>query len=450
MPKLLLVSPRWGKEIMKNHFQFPPLGLAMVAAVTTPDFEVQIVDENTQPPCTSQPADIVGFTAMTCQAPRAYELCKIFKERGVTTIIGGPHPSLLPEESKQYADSVVIGEGEEIWPQVLQDFKSGNLKPIYKSGLVDINSLPFPRRDLLRLDQYQQRFHTLQTTRGCPFDCEFCSVTTLFSRSYRVRPVDQVIQEVEAILATAEGRQHRRFFFVDDNIVANPRYAKELFKRLVPLRIQWASQGTITTFTKDDELLSLAKRSGCLTMFVGFESISEDNLIYVNKKFNRAGDYDANIRKIHKHGIGIIGSFIYGLEHDTPETFSNTVAWAQERGLEAANFSILTPYPGTRLCANMDAEKRVLSKDWSHYHALTEQVLFRHNTLSSEVLLEGTTWSWLKYYSWRSILGRILRSPRSGVRALPLILGYRRRATVLRRAQRAKGISMKRRPRFST
>jgi radical SAM superfamily enzyme YgiQ (UPF0313 family) len=450
MPKLLLVAPRWGKEVMKNHFQFPPLGLAMVAAVTPPDFEVQIVDENTEMLDTSQPADVVGLTAMTCQIPRAYELCKIFKERGITTVLGGSHPSLLPDESRQHADSVLIGEAEEVWLQMLEDFKSGSLKPAYKAGLVDIKALPFPRRDLLRLDQYQQRFHTLQTTRGCPFDCEFCSVTTLFSRSYRTRPSDHVIKEIETVLANAQGRRNRRFFFVDDNIVANPRYAKELFRKLIPLRIQWASQGTITTFTKDDELLDLAKRSGCITMFVGFESISEDNLIYVNKKFNRAEEYDSNIRKIHRHGIGIIGSFIYGLEHDTPETFASTVAWAQERGLEAANFSVLTPYPGTRLCATMDAEDRVLSKDWSQYHALTEEVLFRHKTLSSETLLEGTTWSWLKYYSWRSILGRMLRNPRSGIPALPLTLGYRRRATFLRRKQRDRRISLRSQPCPST
>lgn len=438
MPKLLLIAPRWGKEIMKNHFQFPPLGLAMVAAVTPPHFEVQIVDENVDPLDLTQPADLVGLTAMTCQALRAYELCKIFRDRGITTIMGGPHPSLLPDESQQHADSVLIGEAEEIWPQILRDFQSGNLKSSYKAGLVDIQSLPFPRRDLLKLGQYQQRFHTLQTTRGCPFDCEFCSVTTLFSRSYRMRPVDQVIQEVKEVLANAEGHCTRRFFFVDDNIVANPRYAKELFSKLIPLRIQWASQGTITTFSKDDELLALAKKSGCITMFVGFESIAEDNLIYVNKKFNRPKDYEANIRKIHKHGIGIIGSFIYGLEHDTHETFAKTVAWAQEKGLEAANFSVLTPYPGTRLCATMDAEDRVLSKNWSLYHALTEEVLFRHKTLSSETLLEGTTWSWLKYYSLRSILGRLFRNPRSGMSALPMILGYRRRAQVLRRKQREK------------
>ena len=446
MPKLLLIAPRWGKEIMKNHFQFPPLGLAMVAAVTPPDFEVQIIDENVEPLDTTLAADIVGFTAMTCQVPRAYELCKTYRERGVATVIGGSHPSLLPEESQQHADSVVIGEAEEIWPQVLQDFKSGTLKPTYKSGLVDIKALPFPRRDLLKLKGYQQKFHTLQTTRGCPFDCEFCSVTTLFSRSYRTRPVDQVIKEIEQVLASAEDRHTRRFFFVDDNIVANPRYAKELFSKLIPYRIQWASQGTITTFTKDEELLKLAKKSGCITMFVGFESISEDNLIYVNKKFNRANEYDTNIRKIHKHGIGIIGSFIYGLEHDTPDTFKNTVAWAQERGLEAANFSILTPYPGTRLCATMDAQNRVLSKDWSQYHALTEEVLFRHNTLSAETLLQGTAWSWLKYYSTWSILGRVLKSPRSGIRSLPMTLGYRRRAVALRRKLRKQRADIGRRP----
>jgi radical SAM superfamily enzyme YgiQ (UPF0313 family) len=435
MPRLLLIAPRWGKEIMRNHFQFPPLGLAMVAAVTPQNFDVEIVDENVQQLDLAQKVDLVGMTAMTCQAPRAYELAGLFRERGVPTVIGGPHPSLLPDESKTHVDSVVIGEAEEIWPKLIRDFELGNLKPVYKAGLVDITALPFPRRDLLKLDRYQTRFHTLQTTRGCPFDCEFCSVTTLFSRSYRTRPVDSVVKEIELILLKAKRRNDRLFFFVDDNIVANPRYAKELFRKLAPLRIRWASQGTITTFTKDDELLELARKSGCITMFVGFESISEENLIYVNKKFNRAEDYDQNIRKIHRRGIGIIGSFIFGLEHDDPKTFSTTVKWAQERGIEAANFSVLTPYPGTRLCAKMDQERRVLSKDWSQYHALTNQVLFRHQTLSAEVLLEGTAWSWIKYYSVPSILGRLLRAPRSGIRSLPLILGYRKRAVSLRQQQ---------------
>lgn len=436
MPKLLLICPKWGKEIMKNHFQFPPLGLAMVAAVTPPHYEIAIVDENIETLDLNQQPDVVGITAMTCQAPRAYELADIFRARAIPVVLGGPHPSLLPQEAQAHADSVVIGEAEEIWRQVLQDFESGQPKPIYRPGLVDINKLPFPRRDLLKLHRYQQRFHTLQTTRGCPFDCEFCSVTTLFSRSYRARPVDQVIQEIEAILAGAKSKKDRLFFFVDDNIVANPRYAKELFTRMASLKIRWASQGTITTFTKDDELLSLARRSGCVTMFVGFESISEENLLYVNKKFNRVDEYDSNIKKIHKHGIGIIGSFIYGLEHDKSTTFAATVEWAQRRAIEAANFSVLTPYPGTRLCAHMDKEGQVLTKDWSQYHALTDRVLFRHKTLSAETLLEGTAWSWLKYYSLPAILGRIVKSPHSCLRSLPMILGYRRRAVVLRRKKK--------------
>jgi radical SAM superfamily enzyme YgiQ (UPF0313 family) len=206
---------------------------------------------------------------------------------------------------------------------------------------------------------------------------------------------------------------------------------------MAPLKIRWASQGTITTFTKDEELLTLARKSGCVMMFVGFESVAPENLAYVNKTFNRPDQYDANIRKIHQHGIGIIGSFIYGLEHDTSTTFAATVEWAQRRAIEAANFSVLTPYPGTRMCARMDKEGTVLTKDWSQYHALTDRVLFRHKVLGAETLLDGTAWSWLKYYSLRAILARMLKSPRSCFRSLPLILGYRKRAVVLRRNRKS-------------
>ncbi|MGZ3437869.1 MAG: B12-binding domain-containing radical SAM protein [Polyangia bacterium] len=430
--RLLLIYPAWQRAIMKEHLQFPPLGLTMVAAMTPPEIEVAIVDENVEEIDLSQPADLVGISAMTCQAPRAYELAKIFRERGIPVVMGGHHASVVPDEAAKYVDAVVVGEVENQWAEVLADWKQGKLQKLYQSiKRPDLSKLPLPRRDLLKRQHYPI-FNTVQTTRGCPFDCEFCSVTTFFGRTYRVRPVEEVVAEVRAMTAGRKRRRDRLFFFVDDNIVANPKYAKALFRALIPLRIFWVSQGTITTFCKDEEVLDLAAKSGCLALLIGFESISAENLESINKSFNKGNQYADNIKKIHKRGIGILGSFIYGLDHDDETTFRKTVKFAQDNAIDAANFSILTPYPGTRLRKTFVDEGRLLGRDWSEYHAIANQVLIKHKTLSQEALLDGTVWSWRTYYSIPSILGRFVRSPRTVLRSLIVILSYRKRAVALK------------------
>jgi radical SAM superfamily enzyme YgiQ (UPF0313 family) len=432
---MLLIAPAWHRSIMKDHVQFPPLGLAAVAGATPPWAEVSILDENVEPVDFDFPADLVGLTAMTCQAPRAYEIAAEFRRRGVPTVMGGPHASLLPEEACRHVDSVVIGEAEEIWPEVVADAKAGTLAPVYRAKrLADLSKLPKPRRDLLRRSAYGI-FNTVQTTRGCPFDCDFCSVTTMFARSYRSRPVEDVVAEIEGMAAGARRKRDRLFFLVDDNIVAAPPYAKQLFRALIPLKIQWFSQGTITTFAKDDELLRLARKSGCIALFIGLESISAGNLTSINKSFNRLSEYESSISRIHRHGIGVLGSFIYGLEHDTEGTFDDTVAWAQRNALEGANFSVLTPYPGTRLARRLAERGLINSTDWRDYHALSNRVVFTHGCLSEEQLLRGTAESWIRYYSVGSLAGRFLRSPRSFLRILPVLLAYRRRAVNLPRGE---------------
>lgn len=438
--KVTLIAPGWQKAVQKAHIQFPPLGLAMVAASTPASDDVEIVDENVEPIDFDAATDLVGISGMTCQAPRAYEIAERYRSRGVPVIMGGHHASLLPEESMRHVDSVVIGEAEEIWPRVLEDVRGGRLERTYQaSEMPELSTLPLARRDLLKAKSYSI-FNTVQTTRGCPFDCEFCSVTTFFGRVYRTRPVEQVVAEVESVLAASGSRRgwrNRFFFFVDDNIVAKPKYAKDLFRALIPLKISWVSQGTITTFTQDDELLELAAKSGCRTLFIGLETVAEENLKSINKTFNRRRDYEANLAKIHRHGIGVLGSFIFGLEHDDETVFRRTVEFAQANAIDAANFSILTPYPGTRLAKRYARDNKIIERDWSHFHALTEHVLIEHERLSSQQLLGGTAWSWITYYSWRSILRRFLRSPRSVLRNLAIILGYRRRATVLKKAEKA-------------
>ena len=249
-----------------------------------------------------------------------------------------------------------------------------------------------------------------------------------------MRPVERVVAEVERLVRGKTRCCDRVIFFVDDNIVAVPRFAKELFRALIPLDISWVSQGTIHTFTSDDELLSLAAASGCLCLFIGLETVSTENLKSINKSFAKGHLYAENLAKIHRHGIGVLGSFIFGLEHDDERVFQRTVEFAQANAIEAANFSILTPYPGTRLAKRYEAAGKILSRDWSQYHALTDRVLIDHERLSADLLLRGTAWSWIRYYSMRAILGRLWKTPRTMLKNAVVVHSYRKRALALRRA----------------
>ena len=375
----------------------PPLNLAVIAALTPPDVEVTITDENITTIDIEKKVDLVGITVLTVTAKRAYEIADRYRAQGVKVIMGGIHVSLLPEEAAEHADSLVIGEAEDIWNTVIADFKANTLKNTYKAEKrPNLVNLPIPRRDLFDRSKYLAK-NTIFTTRGCPFDCSFCSVTTFFGRSYRCRPVEEIIAELKTL------PQNEIIVFMDDNIAGNVKFAKELFRALIPHKIRWISQCSIT-IAKDDELLKLAAESGCIDLFLGIESISPESLNAVGKKINKVEEYEESFRKIHSHGIAIHGFFIFGFDTDDEDIFKRTVDFARKNRLESAQFDILTPYPGTRFYDDIEEAGRLRHKEWDKYGY---ELVFEPREMPEETLKKWHTWSWRKFYSLPSIFQRI-------------------------------------------
>lgn len=415
-PKLLVISPAWdsgwwgGGKVLA-----PPLILPLLAGLTPSDIDVQLVDENVEEVDLNTHADWVAITCMTASAPRAYEIADAFRERGIPVIMGGIHPTVLPDEAARHADAVVIGEAEPVWKEVIVDLAGDKLKPRYQhDGFCELVGLPIPRRDLLQGNRYLT-INTVQTARGCPNACSFCSVSTVAGRGYRFRPIDEVIEELLSLNGGWVG-------FVDDNITGNPNRAKELFEALIPLRLRWVGQADLN-MAKHPELLRLAALSGCHAMFVGIESLSQKNLQDTNKRPNIDLDIGEAIGKIHKGGIEIIGSFVLGLDGDGPDVFAQTVEFTLKHKLVAAQFSVLTPFPGTKMREQLESEGRILNDDWTRY--TMSNVVFRPKNMTPRELTEGQRWVYRRFYSFPSILKRNLTArKRLGLRLL-VNLGYR-------------------------
>ncbi|MGC8844070.1 MAG: B12-binding domain-containing radical SAM protein, partial [bacterium] len=395
---LIYPDPHWRerRNLRERKSLFPPLGLLQVAALTPPEVEVKLTDEAIEDIDFDYEADLVGISFNTASAIRAFEIAREFRRRGMKVVMGGAHPSMMPEECAQYADAVAIGEAEGTWLRILEDVKNGELKKFYRcEGFPSLDNLPIPRRELLDPKRYAV-FYTVQTTRGCPYNCEFCSVTRFFGRTYRTRPVEEVIREVEQL----EGKF---IIFVDDNILGNPKYARELFKALIPLKKIWLSQGSIN-MTKDEEILRLAVRSGCRGLFIGFESISEEALREVGKKHNIVEEYRNAIKRLHNFGIAIIGAFIFGFDSDDKDVFKRTVEFVYRERIDLPQFSILTPLPGTALYERMEREGRIFSKDWSKYTG--NHCVFYPRNMTPEELEEGLEWAYKEMCNFLPLLRR--------------------------------------------
>ena len=408
MKRLLLIAPTATRSLMGRDFfyRLPPIGLMKVAALTPADWQASIADEKIEKLDLCQQADLVGITAMTPTAKRAYQIADHFRQRGIKVAMGGMHVSNLPQEALQHCDSVVMGEAEELWPRLLADAGSGSLQRIYShhGNYPALTNLPRADWEPMRAKNYLS-VHFVETTRGCPHDCEFCCVTKAFGGRFRNRPSEEVQAELRA-LRSFEGllTLKRCVFFVDDNIVSNRAYAKEFFNCIADLKLNWFGQASVN-IVRDPEILQLARKSGCRALFIGFETLNDESLASVGKKFNQPKDYLEVVKKIHDHGIGIDGSFVFGFDEDTEAAFDRTLDFVLRAKMEIAYFSILTPYPGTRLHTRLTAEKRLLTEDWDYYDA--NHVVFRPKLLSPEKLLEGYHYVMKEFYSVSSIFGRL-------------------------------------------
>ena len=401
--KIRLIDPAYehpyishSQKVIKNIW-FARLTLTTLAALTPPDIDVKITDENVEPIDFEEEVDLVGVTGMLMHAPRAYQIAEEFRQRGIPVVMGGPHASSLPLEAKEHVDAVVTGEAENVWEGLIEDFKNGCLKPFYKAEtFCSMEKLPFPRLDLLRKDAYMT-INCVQTTRGCPHQCDFCHVTHFFGKTYRCRPVDEVIEEVKRL----EGDF---LVFIDDNIAGNRRYAKELFTRLKPLKKKWASQASMT-LTRDPELLKLAAESGCVTLFIGVESLSPENLKDMNKTFNHVHQFEEAMKAVHDHDIMVVAGLIFGLDHDDEGVFERTLRFCERNRIELPSFFLLTPLPGTPLFQRMESEGRLLHRDWAQYNGAT--VVFKPRLMTEETRQHGFNWACKEAYSWGSIFKRV-------------------------------------------
>ncbi len=399
--RIAFIIPRWPKKSFWDvvAFKFPLLSTSVLAGLTASRHEVKIIDESISQVDFDEEFDLVAITAITPLAPRGYEIADQFRKKAKKVVMGGIHASWLPEEAKKHSDSVVIGEADEIWPEILEDAEKGELKPSYRQQeRTDLRRLPIPRRDLFPPKGYL--FHNLiQTTRGCPYDCEFCSVTALHGKSYRMRPIPEVEKEIESLT-----RSKAYIFFVDDNLFGNLSHVKELLTMLSHHRLRWVSQGPIH-IAENEDLVALMAGAGCHGLFIGFESLREENLSLMGKGINRVEVYEKGIRKLHEAGIGIYASFVFGYDFDDVSVFDEFLDFAERNRIEGAFLPILTPFPGTRIYRRLKEEGRILTEDWSKYDMAT--VVFQPKRMTVEELQEGFWRVNRSFYSIPSMLKRI-------------------------------------------
>ncbi len=412
--KIGLINPAWGDRraglnSTALYRSVPPQGLLQLASLTPPEHEITITDENSQTLDFSHPYDVVGITGSTVQMPRAYAIADEFRHRGVSVIMGGPHVSFLTHEAAVHADSVIRWEADELWERVLDDVKNGRLEKVYHAKLP--KSLDFKvRRPVSRTFQIEMpswlpltiKAATVQAQRGCPHNCEFCSVTTFNGRQVRRKSIGYVIDEIQR--AKEEGI--RFLLFVDDNIVADKEYAKELFSRLIPLRIPWLSQTDISI--ADDDILDLAVASGMKIAMIGFESLDAETLgnsVSIAKKLLRK-KYETGVAKLHRRGVLVHGGFMFGFDHETTEKTRLTVDWAIRNGLSLSQFTLATPLPGTRLFRRLHKEGRIVTYDWSKYGLMTECCVVRGGDGYKEGLETIQRRAYKQFYSLGSVIRR--------------------------------------------
>jgi radical SAM superfamily enzyme YgiQ (UPF0313 family) len=410
---------------------FPKLSLPTIAAYTPESWDVDLVDEAVEDIDFDDPCEMVGLSIMTCYAPRAYEIAAEFRKRGKTIVMGGVHPTYCPEEALQHCDAIVCGEAEDLWPELVADYEAGRMKREYRmTSFPSLENYRSPRVELLSPDAYMTRQCSF-TTRGCHFDCEFCSVSPFNGKTTRRRPVQEVVREIVQVQRWVRSELIERISnepfwqalkttfrirvgiddggivaFVDDLHNSNRAYCRELWAALKPLKIKWGCQSTLF-LGDDEEMVKLAAESGCVSVFVGMESLDEDCLEETNKPFNRVQKFAQEIKMFHDHGIMVNPGIVFGFDNDDESVFERAVEFLTKNQVELAYFNVLTPLPGTALFDRYNAAGRIFDRDWAKYDG--KHVVFQPSRMTPEQLQEGFHWANHQFYSlpniWRRLSG---------------------------------------------
>ncbi len=366
-------------------FKIQQLTFPLLAAITPPEHSVKIVDESFLSDETNEYVDLVGITVITDLALRAYQLADNYRKRGVKVVMGGIHASVLPYEALKHADAVVIGEGENVWPALLEDATRNRLKKVYAAkNISNLTGRPIPRHDLY--PDPSKRGYTrlavgIETSRGCPFNCEFCATSQIRGIQYRTRPIYEIIREIETI-------NNPILLFVDDNLALDRKYAKQLFSEMIPFRKKWLGESTIS-LAEDQELLKVMKLSGCVGLLLGFESLSKDTQKTMTKFKNLRISHVEAINRFHNEGIPILGAFVFGFDNENKDIFDQTIEFAMSMKLDLGQFRPLTPYPGTRLYNRLSEEGRLTVPDWWLQRNPPNSLFFQPKKMTHEEFIEG-------------------------------------------------------------
>lgn len=389
------------------------LGLLTVAGCTPKDVEIQLADEYVEPIPYHTDADLVALSAKTSCVTHAYEVAAEFRKRGVPVVLGGIHASLRPEEALEHVDYVVIGEAEKTWPRFVEAFRRGKApRRTDSEGFAPMSEIPLPILDGHGISAGDFLFHQIQTTRGCPFMCRFCSVPDISGNTFRFKPVEKVVEEIKKLPKSGFLKDRiKALYFVDDNFISKVKYTKDLLKALIPLHQsgelrEWSAETTLNV-ARDEELLDLFAAAGCSTLIIGFESISEATLLAMDKKVNFCLSYQESIERIHQRGMSIVGNFIVGFDTDTLSVFRDTLKFINDNNILYPFFSILTPMPGTQLHEDYKNANRIDHFEWEKYD--TRHVVFEPKHMTREQLMDGYIWLYEQAYASDGALDRIQR-----------------------------------------
>jgi radical SAM superfamily enzyme YgiQ (UPF0313 family) len=399
------------KTLLTAFSILPTLQAREIAAITPKNHTVTVINERYTPIDFHEKYDVVHINFVTSTAPRAYEIADTFRNNNVFVVLSGLHASGVPEEAKQHADSVLIGRPELAWLSALQDIEQHKVKSFYQAPTVE-QPMRLPPT-MISLPGFVVT-GALEATRGCPYQCAFCPETHILGEShYYERPIDDVITEMKTI-------PQKTLMFYDNSLTIHPEYTKELFRKMKGMHKRFFCNGNVDVLARDPELVRLSKEAGCIAWLIGFESVSQQTLDAIGKKTNRADEYTQAVQNIHGYGMAVIGCFMFGFDTDTPAVFGETLKVIKKLDIDVADFSILTPFPGTPLFKQLEEQGRILTKDWKHYNLKT--VVFAPQQMTPEQLLTGVQWMYSDFYTPFHTIQRVLRSLRDGLYTFFVVL----------------------------